>query len=326
METVTKGGNQMIEQLSDAINEIVFDTFQETVINYYECGHHDLNRNRVYQVNTSENRYILKFYYKPNKRIRELNALTYFHDAKLKILNYGIWKNYLEWSLYGYIDGDMLQSVIKVLTFENKAVIFDEIGQRMAKLHACKTFDYFGDWTVHKQSPLIEYKQFIIKDTERIIHNFQAIKAHQNIRDQKAVQIVRDEYRNIRTLDIGRLCHRDLDGRNLIVKAREDGMYHLEAILDFEKCVVFNEHLDTIGLFRKYFIESPELIPYFVKGYKKYHDISPSFNKELKFNLFRLGLDLSSWSQNVSKSFYDESIEYLRTLITIETDIINYHF
>lgn len=302
----------------DQIERIIEDGFHESVISIRECGNHDLNRNYVYQVMTENKNLIIKFYYKPNKRLREENALKHIKHSKLKIVMMGETSEGTEWSIYNYIQGEMLETLFNSQTNYDAQNIFYEIGMDMGLLHSSKQFDYFGDWLSEKQSPVEQYQNFIIKDTERIITNLGFLPEEDQLILNYAINSVREEYKHIRELRIGRLCHRDYDGRNIIVQKKSDGRYHLNGILDFEKCVVFNEHYDIIGLYRKYFINKPELIRPFFDGYTQYMDVDSSFNNEFRFNLFRMGLDLCSWSKRVSDSFYNEVFEYLKYIIDID--------
>lgn len=316
----------MIGHYKNKVDEIIESTFSETVVSVVECGHHDLNRNYVFKVDTNSRTVIIKFYYKKNKRIREISSLNHYKKAKLNILALGMLEDGTEWSLYNYIEGVMLQTTFPLMDFQNRVIIFEEIGKEMATLHASKVFNYFGDWNPIKQSPLEDYRSFIISDTERLIDNLKSLKNCDTSIFEEVIDITRGEYDNIRLLNEGRLCHRDYDGRNIIIKKNQIGNYALEAILDFEKCVVFNEHFDIIGLYRKYFLSNPELINPFFKGYTSIKQVDDQFNKELKFNLFRTGIDLCSWSQNVSMIFFYEAYGFLKDLVAIADNLDQFKY
>lgn len=316
----------MKHSYEDQIKKIIKEVFLEPVISIRECGNHDLNRNYVYQVMTEKRNLIIKFYYKPNKRLREENALKHIKHSKLKIIRVGETSEGTEWSIYNFIQGEILDMLFDSMTTIEVQNVFFEIGQDMGLLHSSKDFDYFGDWLIEKQSRVEQYQNFIIKDTERIINNLRFLPEEDQFILNYAISVVREEYENIRELKFGRLCHRDYDGRNIIVKKNYGGNYHLSGILDFEKCVVFNEHYDIIGLYRKYFLNKPELIQPFFNGYSKYMNVDNSFNKEFRFNLFRMGLDLCSWSKLVSDSFYEEVFQYLKYIIEIDGKFEMYLF
>lgn len=299
----------------DDISQIFREKLYQNKVDILPCGNHDLNRNLVFKVYTSFDQWIIKFYYKPLKRTREINALSYFEQSHLKIVDHGILKNGVEWLIYNFIEGQLLEQCYETLSDANLETLFFDIGREMARLHNVKQFDYFGDWVSHKQSALENYKNFIMNDTERLILNNLQYNQDEQVILNSAITLLRHEYQNIRDLKAGRLCHRDFDGRNIIVNY-SNGAYKLDTILDFEKCVVFNEHFDIIGLYRKYFLNAPQLIKPFKAGYEDILKIDSSFNIELKFNLLRLGIDLSSWAKYVSNDFYVETITYLSDLLS----------
>lgn len=279
------------------------------------CGNHDLNRNLVFFTADKDNKWVIKFFYKPNKRIREIKSFQYFKQDRLTILAEGITKLGHEWLIYPFVEGDLLDLKIDKIPTENLIQLFEEIGAILGCFHGSHTFDYFGDWNVEKRSPVGEYRNFIIEDTERLIGNLQSCTSEESDIYQKAIYHVREEYRNIRQLEVGRLCHRDIDGRNIMITQNSENFYGVSAFLDFEKCVVFNEFYDITGLYRKYFLSNPYLIKPFKRGYERYLKIEESFNSEIKFNLLRLGIDLCSWSKDVSKLFYCESFNYLKMVL-----------
>ena len=299
----------------DDIGQIFREKLNQTKVDILPCGNHDLNRNLVFKVYTPINQWIIKFYYKPLKRTREINALSYFKQSHLEIIDQGILKNGVEWLIYGFIEGILMEQCYDMLSSANLEALFYDIGREMARLHKVKQFNYFGDWVPHKQSSLKDYQTFIIDDTERLILNNLNSNQDEKIVLNIAIDLLRAEYQNIRKLKVGRLCHRDFDGRNIIL-SYINGFYKLDTILDFEKCVVFNEHFDIIGLYRKYFLKAPYLIKPFKAGYESILEIDTSFNTELKFNLLRLGIDLSSWAKFVSNDFYVETIDYLSDLLS----------
>ncbi len=299
----------------DDIGQIFKEKLDQTKVGISPCGNHDLNRNLVFKVYTPIKQWIIKFYYKPLKRTREINALSYFKQSHLEIVDQGILKNGIEWLIYGFIEGTLMESCYDMLSSANLEVLFYDIGKEMARLHKVKQFNYFGDWVPHKQSSLENYQTFIIDDTERLILNSLNSNQDERIILNIAIDLLREEYQNIRKLKVGRLCHRDFDGRNIILSST-NGFYKFDTILDFEKCVVFNEHFDIIGLYRKYFLKAPYLIKPFKAGYESILEIDTSFNTELKFNLLRLGIDLSSWAKFVSNDFYAETMEYLSDLLS----------
>jgi len=311
--------------MNDLINEvksIAENELKKQIIEIVPCGNHELNRNLVYRVFVDEASYIVKVFYKPLKIDRELHVIPLFaKDNPLKVLASGVMENGFEWLMYNYVEGWLLDHIFDDLDLDQLRLLFYQIGIRTAKLHEIKNFDYFGDWQIEKQSPLNEYKSFIVKDCERMAENIlsQDLSAFKCL--VEAIGKMRSEYANIRELKVGRLCHRDLDGRNILIKVSLTDGLKLEAFLDFEKCVVFNEYFDIIGFYRRYFIDQPKLIEPFFKGYREVLEVDVSFNLELKFNLYRAGIDICSWARDVSEEFFNDTLKFLEKLEAFDQDM-----
>lgn len=311
----------------DQIKSIFKNELNIDVDKIIPCGNHDLNRNLVFKVYSGENKWIIKLYYKPMKREREINSLAIFFQEELKILATGDGKEgeYAEWTIYTYVDGVLLEDIYHLLSSKEREQLFFEIGKRMGKLHSSTQSRIFGDWCKERQSSIEKYKDFIIDDTERLIANINKSKGDKNRKIfEDAINLTRNEYKNIRELKNARLCHRDLDGRNILVNRIESNenlssadstLITVAAFLDFEKCVLFNEHFDIISFYRKYFLKEPRLLEPFKMGYEEYLKIEDSFNRELRYNLLRTGIDLCSWANEISVRFYEESVLYLEKVL-----------
>jgi len=309
----------------EEVNSIVLNIFGECATNIICCSNKALNRNQVYKFDANNKTWIIKFYYKPFKRIRESETLLKYYQSKLKLSYLGATKisefdaKEIEWSMYEFISGDLMDDIYERLDKKDRISIVYDIGKEMGTFHSCSSFDYFGDWVSIKQSPIDQYKKFIISDTERLINNILADQSIDiNGEDKyilRAIEALRREYVNIRVLSEGRLCHRDLDGRNILITQDYQRTYHLEAFLDFEKCVVFNEYYDIMGLYRKYFFEEPYLIHPFIKGYNESFPLKDDFISEFNFNILRISIELFSWSKNVSLDFFDEIKAFVVTII-----------
>ncbi|OJV65707.1 MAG: hypothetical protein BGO41_07690 [Clostridiales bacterium 38-18] len=315
--------------MEDRIQEtkrIFFNLYNDKVIEILPCGNHELKRNLVYHVKLSSEHYVIKFFYKPLKRDREINIIPQTYEFNpLRILYQGELVDGTEWIIYNYIEGWLLDHIIDDLDLDQRRAIFEEVGMKLAQLHSLKTFDYFGDLSSDKQSSCDAYKSFVIDDTERLIKNINMQDLSEIPELKKAIEIIRSEYTNIRCLQKGRYCHRDLDGRNIIIKMDLERGLSLEAFLDFEKTVIYNEYYDIVNLYRRYFLEEPKLIPHFFKGYTSIINIDDSFNKELRFNLYRLGIDICSWSKTLSDKFFEHTIAYLNALIYKDEHLSDYY-
>ncbi|MDK2868403.1 MAG: hypothetical protein PWP38_2718 [Clostridiales bacterium] len=287
------------------------------------CGHHDLKRNFVYKVKAGENIFIIKFYYKYHKQIRELNALHYYVKSPLTLIDHGVYQD-VEWSIYPYIKGYVMEECLYSMSAKQKSELFRDFGNKMADFHNAASFQHFGDWVVGKYSRLAAYREFMISDTERIINNIEKLDLKPQKLFHEAIERTRRAYNTIETLEEATLCHRDLDGRNIIIEKASvlndagdsEDQYNLTAFLDFEKCVRFNPNYDIINLYRKYFYKDPALIKPFFEGYDYMRTRDEYYYISFEFNLLRMGLDIASWSHRVSKLYYEETVEFLETLLT----------
>ena len=316
-----------MKSLFEEIKEIVRQNINIENYEIVPCGNHELKRNLVFKISHEHENYIIKVFFNKNKCIRELHSIPLVQEINpLRIIANGETNSGYEWILYNYLEGWLLDNIIDDLDLDQKRNLFYQIGKKTAEFHALVEVDYFGDWLNDKQSAVEKYRDFIITDCERMIENIRCQDLEQFEVLNQAVEILRSQYSEIRSLKIGRLCHRDLDGRNILVRINAKEGIQLSAFLDFEKCVVFNEYFDIIGFYRRYFMDQPKLIPYFFSGYEEILPIDESFNKELRFNLFRTGIDICSWSKLVSEAFYLNTIDYLKKLIAVNSDIESIYY
>ena len=304
------------------IKRIFKENINLDIISIKTCGHDTLRRNKVFKVTSSieiENAFVIKFYYKHHKQIRELNALKYYNANPLRIIASGVYNDF-DWSIYPFIEGMVMDEALKDLRPDQSEVLFYKLGVKMAQFHKSATFDTFGDWIPEKSSKCTSYKRFIISDTERIINN--VIKHQLKPEDifLKAIIEIRERYDNIEQLEFSTLCHRDLDGRNILIKDIENEV-DIVCFLDFEKTVRFNPSYDIINLYRKYFFNHKQLIKPFFLGYQSVSDLPNEFKSAFRFNILRMGLDIASWSQRVSMDYYNETIDYLRYIMSEENDL-----
>lgn len=312
--------------MENAISEIFGSRYPHERISVIPCGNHSYDRNRVYKVEVSGQLFVIKFIASEHRVLRERTVIPMVQTINpLKILATGKYGNQIDWILYNHVDGWVLEEVIDDFDLDQKRHLFREIGEIMGAFHALRTFDYFGDWTSERQSALTAYRDYIISDCERQIKMVMAQPVVDQDALMAAVRRLRDEYENITPLKLGRLCHRDFDGRNILVSIHADEGIHISGILDFEKTVVHNAHFDIAALYRKYFLIEPKLIPYFTEGYRKYLTIEDDFNQSLRFYLYRSAIDLLSWSNEISSEFFSEANRYLKRLVAMDAHLKQYH-
>lgn len=301
----------MIQLFREKLNEIVMKIIP--------CGNHELHRNLVYIVETVKSKYIIKFYYKKEKRNREIHALSYLKNFPLKILSKGEKENGIEWMIYNHLPGVLLDSEFENLKKDNREEIFFQLGKEVKKIHSVESFSFFGDWAKGKQSHIDYYLDYMACEIQRISLNIEEQNLPHKPLLKKSIVKLNHYFKDLKPIKKAELWHRDLDGRNILIQKNEKNHdYELTAILDFEKCVVGDSSLDIVNLYRKYFLKNPELIPSFFKGYTMDSPIDPLFYANLKFNLFFLGVQLSSWTWDFSSDYFFEAVEFLKQMNTID--------
>jgi len=302
-----------------AIKDIVRHYFNKDNFEIFPCGNHKLNRNLVYILLVDDEKYVIKFFFMNERYNRELQVIPLAESINpLKIIVNGETANGLDWVIYNYLEGWLLEHIYDDLDLDQLRDIFYQIGEKLAQFHSIKKYDYFGDWNENKRSPVEDYHKFMVEECERMISNLVFEGTKDDVILKTAVDRLRAEYVNIRKLNSGRLCHRDMDGRNILIHVNLNEGIKVGAFLDFEKTVVFNEYFDIISLYKKYFIYEPKLIEPFFKGYEKILPIDASFDTELRFNLYRIGIDICSWSKEFSEPYYDETLKYLKKLESVD--------
>ncbi len=114
------------------MQDIVADIFSTKQCKLVPIGNHDLNRHLVYKVLLPEDTYVIKFYYKWNRRNREIAAhkvLESVTDVNIpKLINYGVLDDDREWMAYEFIEGHMLEDIQPDLDEYELDYLFEEMG------------------------------------------------------------------------------------------------------------------------------------------------------------------------------------------------------
>lgn len=297
----------------DYLKNEMTQVLQEIVIDIKEIGNHHLNRHLVYCIITSTfKKYVLKIYYKQNRRINEINSLQLLENSELpipKIINYGEFNTNEEWLLLEYIDGIPLESTLSNLNQKSKETIFTQMGVYLGKMHSLKTFDGFGSWnnpikgtnkyneaTLRKRRDIYKYiEQLELEECELLI---------------KAIKMVRKSEHLLNINHQPRLTHHDYDARNVLVNK-----INISAIIDFEICTPGNFENDLVGLYFKYFTDNKALEQAFLRGYLKYMYLDKSFYIRLPTYILNHIIRNCSWAYNQAPDYYYENIKYLKKIL-----------
>jgi aminoglycoside phosphotransferase (APT) family kinase protein len=283
-------------------------------------GNHHLKRHLVYQINiNNSSKYIFKLYYRDRRRSREIASLKLLENSNIrcpKIFKYGNLEDGNEWLITEYIEGEILDKVMSEMSNEDKLSIFEQMGEELGKLHAFKTFNFFGEWDEHNNSihNIKNYYEHFVQGVERSIEEVLS----QNLPDKdllaSAINQIRNNYKLFDINVIPRLTHGDFDGRNILVK-KDISEYRLSGIIDFEVCYPDNIEKDFIGLYYKYFLGNQHVEREFLKGYKKYLDIDSNFHDRLYIQLLCFVIGNCSWAYMQARDYYEDNIIFLKKIL-----------
>lgn len=277
-------------------------------------GNHNIGRHLVYKVITKDKNYIFKIYYIKGKSEREINSLNILRDSSIripKVMKYGDYDNH-EWVLMEYIDGEIFENILASVDENNKLFLFRELGEALGKIHSYKTFNYALGWD--RKIKTNDFKKYKIEKFEKRIDEIK----NQNLLEKemlfKAIDIIRENYDEIFKANDFRLTHNDFDGRNILV-SKENGIYTLKAVIDFEQSYPDNCENDLANLYFKYFIENKDYEKSFINGYSIYMKVDENFYKHLKIYLMLMIIEHCSWSYEKAKDYYIENIEFLKKIL-----------
>ncbi len=106
-------------------------------------------------------------------------------------------------------------------------------------------------------------------------------------------------------------CHNDFDSRNVMIKNGK-----ITGIIDFEISGYGYIENDLINLQRKVFCKDKALAQAFFEGYCQYSKLDMSlYAARMKVNLLGDVIENCSWAYNQAKTYFDENIDFLKTLI-----------
>jgi len=301
------------------MQHIIANIFNTNQCKIVPIGNHDLNRHLVYKVILPEDSYVIKFYYKWNRRNREIAAhkvIESLTDVKVpKMINYGTLEDGREWMAYEFIEGHMLEDIQPDLDAYELDSLFEEMGEQLGKMHAAKQFDYFGDWDENGKSlhDITSFKQCFIRRQESHVQTLRKFALPEKRMLESAIALMRELYCVLDSIHESRLCHRDFDGRNiLVVKGRLK--WEISGIIDFEQSSPYYTGSDIVNLYRKYFIDTPELETAFYRGYERFHTLDSYFVSLKDYLLLSLGVAICSWSYDDARPHYYEGIRILEFL------------
>ncbi|WP_157950065.1 aminoglycoside phosphotransferase family protein [Vallitalea okinawensis] len=292
------------------------------VVEIKPIGNHDLKRHLVFLVETFEKSYVIKFYYVKNRWNREVAALKLLEDTDILVphlVDYGKLDE-VEWILYEYVNGALLDTIQEEIPTSNLKDIYFKAGEQLGLLHSLKYFEHYGilNEDLEFKNSYHTFKSYFQNEVERIFTNLNKFTHEEIDLINKAKKTLMKTLEFLNDNDIqARLCHNDFGARNLIV-SKDSGAYKLVCVIDFEHSVIADADRELVLFYYSLKDSNEPLWKAFERGYEGHLAINQDsiHDKKLLYRLYR-GLSICSWSQNVDKDHYDEGIKILKeTLIS----------
>ncbi len=309
----------MICYQEEKVKEVVQQLTSKRV-SLQPVGNHELDRHLVYHISCENGTSaIFKLYFKKNRWNREVASLKLLSESGVlcpKLLGFGILDDETEWILMDYFKGKPYQQVYHLIDEENKSAVYSQLGRELGRIHAYKTFDFFGNWDAQGKS-LTHIKQFC----DFFIPHVNTVYAEiykQSLPDfdllQRGIDFLTGSYHLLDAVETSVLCHNDYGERNALV-CWERGKWRLSAVIDFEQSLPADRDKDLT-----YFLDILEnkSIAYadaFKEGYQSILPIQDSYYQKREFYLIYTGLYICSWAYKQAPEHYAEGISLLKRFL-----------
>lgn len=307
----------MMQFSYDEITSLLNKSYKEDRYSLKAIGNHELNRHYVFLVSdTSNNEYVMKFYYKKISFEREYASLRLLEGKNVhtaKCLAYGHYKD-VYWILINKIEGDLFENMRFGMSQNELNSAYYSMGEELANIHAAYSFDFFGSWDMNGNSyeHIKTYKESFLKSRDfdvRLIMN-NPLPHKEELID--AIQVMESKYFLLDDLSESCLCHRDYDGRNILVK-KEGDKFVVTASLDYEHAIPFHYSWDFLNMHHKYFLNDEIGKEHFYTGYESVRNVPRLSGDLLSFYLLCIGIQICSWAYNRSLSYYEKGLKLIRT-------------
>lgn len=203
-------------------------------------------------------------------------------------------------------------NIFSKLDKENILSIFKDLGEGLGKIYSDRVFNYADGWDEKIKAD--NFQNYKIRKLEQRMEEIE----NQNLPDKEllfeAIDIIKQNYKEIFGVTEFRLTHNDFDGRNVLVEENA-GIYKIKAIIDFEQSYHDNCENDLANLYFKYFIVNKQYEKCFIDGYRLYMKIDDNFHKKLKYYLILMVIEHCSWSYEKANDYYIENIEFLNKIL-----------
>lgn len=272
-------------------------------------GNHELKRHLVYMVNTDTDKYVFKYYYRENACNNEIYTLKLLEDTELpvpKLIDYGMIGESNEWILLSFIKGVPFSKHFRSIDEESKKNIFYRMGEMLSKIHQIPADDvlFAGE---------VSYRDALEKSLNAYISDIKKLKKDVPI-VQIALKYLKESMDIFETAVDGCYCHRDYDGRNILILRDENG-WSISGVLDFEKSMYWDRSYDFTFMFINHFFENPDYIKYFAQGYKKNMNLPVNINNLLKFYMVYESVKALTWCKDLSPEYFDKCSRIIKDIL-----------
>lgn len=148
--------------------------------------------------------------------------------------------------IISFIEGQNLWSIWRNLTKEEILPIVKELGKTVKTIHSIE-YDYFGEIEdCENVSRETNYEKKMRNNIEEYVETLIERKIFPQDLLQKTQSYFNNLFSKINSHVKPTLIHNDIHQANMIVKKDEDGIYHIQAILDWEWAAAENPIEDLI--------------------------------------------------------------------------------
>lgn len=299
------------------ISAILKTHFKSCEYELRAIGNHELNRHYVFEViDEDDNAYVMKFYYKEVSFEREYASLKLLELSPVKtatVLASGNLNMQIYWILIDKLPGELFENRRFGMAREELNQAYFAMGREMALIHTCRSFDFYGSWNMYGDSynNIKTFRESFIKSRNFDIEAILTSTLPNQREVMEAIETMKNQYDILYNLEGSVLCHRDFDGRNVLID-KINGKYNVTATLDFEHAIPFHRSWDFVNMHHKYFIDDPVGMDAFYEGYRSICEVEPLHGQLLSFYLLCIGIQICSWAFNRSLSYYDKGLKLIR--------------
>lgn len=306
--------NYTTEEILELYSNVV-----KNIIDIKPIGHHDIGRNHVYLLKTEKKNFILKLFFKKNKRINSIKTVELLEANNIKcpeILKIGIIDD-TEYILYSFMEGEILENIEENISEDNLKEIYIKMGELLGKIHMIPVVNLFGAWNKTEEN-----KDSVLTAKDQLNYNYKRFFKVINKSEHKEYEIIEKAYNyidnNIKNMVSDKkavLCHGDFSKRNILV-TKVNSEYRIDSIIDFEHSKPGDLDLDLVDIYLPILERDKELAIALISGYNNYciFDIN-IFNKKKKMYELLIGIAIASWALKKAPDYYLKGIDMMKNLL-----------